>query len=176
MHPAAYAVSAWLAADLVTGLVHWWEDRYGDPAWPVVGRHIVAPNIRHHSEPRAFLAGNYWSRNWTTIVPAALVAAACLAAGQRWWALVAAFSTQANEIHGWAHQRCSRPVRGLQLLGVLSSQEGHARHHRAPFAIDFCVMTDITNPILSAVGFWRSLEALVGCLTGVWPREERALA
>ncbi len=32
-----HSLSAWLAADLATGAVHWWEDRYGDPAWPVIG-------------------------------------------------------------------------------------------------------------------------------------------
>lgn len=175
MHAMAYVVAAWLAADLVTGVVHWWEDRYGDPTWPVVGRLVVEPNIRHHVKPRAFLAGGYWDRNWTTILPAAIVAGACLAAGLRWCALVAAFASQANEIHGWAHQRCSRPIRGLQLLGVISSQEGHALHHRAPFATDFCVMTDWLNPILSGVGFWRVLEAVVGII-GIRPRAERALA
>jgi ubiquitin-conjugating enzyme E2 variant len=172
---AGYVFSAWIAADLLTGVVHWWEDRYGNPAWPIVGRLVVEPNIRHHADQREFLAGGYWHRNWTTIVPAASLACLALAIGQFWWALVAAFATQANEIHGWAHQRCSRPIRGLQLLGVLSSQEGHANHQRAPFATDFCVMTDWLNPILSAVNFWRGLEAAVGIL-GIRPRQERALA
>ena len=170
-----YFASAWLAADIATGAVHWWEDRYGDPSWPIVGRWVIAPNIVHHQEPRAMLAGGYWQRNWTTILPAAVVAAVALACGQRWLALVAGISTQANEIHGWSHQRCSRPIRGLQMLGVVSSQEGHARHHRAPFSSDFCVMTDWTNPLLRAVGFWRTLEGIVG-MFGVYPRSERAAA
>lgn len=122
------------------------------------------------------LAGDYWYRNWTTILPAAVVSAVALACGQRWMALVAAFCTQANEIHGWTHQRCSRPIRGLQLLGILSSQEGHARHHRTPFATDFCVMTDWTNPLLSACKVWLGLENAIGMLFGVWPRPERASA
>ena len=45
-----FFLSAWLAADLVTGMVHWWEDRYGDPTWPVIGPLIVEPNIRHHAD------------------------------------------------------------------------------------------------------------------------------
>lgn len=170
-----YFLSAWLAADLVTGMVHWWEDRYGNPEWPILGAYVVEPNIRHHTDQRDFLAGGYWHRNWTTIVPAAVAAAALLAVGSRWGALVAAFSSQANEIHGWAHQRCSRPIRGLQLLGVICSQEGHARHHRSPFSTDFCVMTDITNPVLGWLGFWQILEALIGML-GIQPRAERATA
>jgi ubiquitin-conjugating enzyme E2 variant len=175
LHVVAYVVSAWLAADIATGAVHWWEDRYGDPAWPIVGRFVVEPNILHHTDQRAFLQGSYWQRNWTTIVPAGVASIGFLAAGQWWWALVAAISTQANEVHGWAHQRCSRPIRGLQLLGVLSSQEGHARHHSAPFSTDFCVITDFTNPVLGAVGFWRGLESLIG-MVGIHPRSERATA
>jgi hypothetical protein len=170
-----YVVSAWLAADIATGAVHWWEDRYGDPSWPILGAYVIEPNIRHHKDSRAMLAGGYWQRNWTTIVPAAVVAAVSLACGQPWLALVAGLATQANEIHGWAHQRCSRPIRGLQLLGVICSCDGHANHHRSPFSTDFCVMTDWTNPLLGAVGFWRSLEAIVG-LFGIHPRSERAAA
>jgi ubiquitin-conjugating enzyme E2 variant len=172
---AAYILSAWLAADLATGIVHWWEDRYGNPAWPILGPHVVAPNIRHHSEPRAFLQGGYWTRNWTTVLPTAAIAGAALALGHHWLALAAAFATQANEIHGWAHQRCSRPIRGLQLLGVLSSPDGHAAHHSSPFATDFCVMSDWLNPTLSMLGFWRGLKAVVG-LAGIHPRPERQTA
>ena len=175
MHPLLYAASAWLAADLVTGTVHWWEDRYGNPDWPVIGKLVVEPNIRHHTDQRAFLEGNYWKRNWTTIIPSVLVALGFALAGQYWFALVAAFSSQANEIHGWAHQKCSRPIRGLQLLGVISSQEGHAEHHQSPFATDFCVMTDWTNPLLSGIRFWRGLEWVIG-LVGIHPRAERELA
>lgn len=171
----AYIMTAWMAADLFTGIFHWLEDRYGDPSWPLIGPLVVEPNIRHHRDQRAFLTGNYWHRNSTTIVPTAAVCIIALMAGQWWLALVAAFSSQANEIHGWAHQRCSRPIRGLQLLGVLSSQEGHAMHHRTPFSTDFCVLTDWTNPVLSAIGFWWLLEEAARFL-GIHPRHERETA
>ena len=171
-----FLATAWLAADLVTGAVHWWEDRYGNPEWPIVGRYVVEPNIVHHRDPRAFLEGNPIERNWTAAAPALLIAAAFALAGWWWLATVAAMSATANEIHAWSHQRCSRPIRGLQLLGVLCSQEDHARHHRSPFSTDFCVMTGWMNPVLSAVGAWSVLEAAIGTVTGVWPREERATA
>lgn len=173
---ATWLLSAWLGADLVTGAVHWWEDRYGNPDWPVIGKFVVQPNILHHTDQRAFLAGNYWQRNWTTIVPALLIAAVAYACGQRWLAIVAMFSSQANELHGWAHQKCSRPIRGLQMLGILASPEDHAEHHETPYSTDFCVMTGWLNPVLERLRFWRTLEALVGCVTGIWPRVEREQA
>lgn len=168
--------TAWLMADFVTAVIHWWEDRYGNPDWPVLGPLVVRPNIRHHVDQRAFLAGNYWQRNWTTIVPSAVVAAGMYLAGQPWWALVAVFASQANEIHGWAHQKCNRLIRGLQLLCLLSSPEDHAEHHEQPFNTDFCVMTGILNSGLELVAFWRTLETLIGKLTGIWPRSEREQA
>lgn len=170
-----FLASAWLAADFATGVAHWLEDRYGNPAWPVLGKYVVAPNILHHTDQRAFLEGNYWHRNWTTIVPAGLIAALAAALGFWWVATAAAFATQANEIHGWAHQKCNRFIRGLQLLGLISSPDGHAKHHTSPFATDFCVMTDHLNPILGVMGFWRDAEWLLS-FVGIRPRPEREAA
>jgi hypothetical protein len=31
---AAYWLGAWICADVLAGMVHWWEDRYGNPDWP----------------------------------------------------------------------------------------------------------------------------------------------
>jgi hypothetical protein len=175
MMTAAYIFSAWIAADIATGAFHWWEDRYGDPSWPIIGPLVVQPNILHHRDPRAFLSGNYWTRNSSTIVPAALIATIAAAAGQWWIALVAAIGSQANEIHGWAHQRCSRPIRGLQLLGVLHSPDQHAVHHQRPFDKCYCVISDWSNPVLSLVGFWSAAEWMIG-LFGPRPRTERSEA
>lgn len=167
--------AAWLTADLAVGLVHWWEDRYGDPAWPILGRLVVEPNIRHHTHPRAFLAGNYWKRNCSSIVPAVAVALAAAACGEWWLATVAAFASQGNEIHGWAHQRCSRFVRGLQMTGILLSPEQHADHHEQPFSVNYCTMTDLVNPVLERIRFWRGLEA-VFAVVGIRPRLAREAA
>lgn len=171
-----WAIVAWLLADFMSGVVHWWEDRYGDPTWPIVGRLVVAPNILHHTDQLAFTRGNYWRRNWTTLVPA--LTAAGLAGWAGWWILAAALVilSQANEIHAWAHQRCCRPVRGLQLLGILQSPMQHAEHHRKPFDRNYCTVSDLLNPVLAAIGWWPAIEAVVGWIFNVWPRLERETA
>jgi ubiquitin-conjugating enzyme E2 variant len=168
--------AAWLTADFLSGLVHWIEDRYGDPEWPIAGPLVVAPNIKHHTDQMAFTVGGYWERNWTTIVPAAIVAGVAAACG--WWFVAAAFAflSQANEVHSWAHQRCTRQIRGLQLLGILQSPDQHAQHHKRPFDRNYCVMTDILNPILSAARFWEAAEFVVYQVSGVRPRPERSEA
>lgn len=161
--------SAWIMADFVSGVFHWWEDRYGVEDWPVIGPLVVAPNILHHSEPTAFLRGSVITRNWTTFAPALAFSSASWWLGSPWWALVGAFVALANEVHAWAHQKCSRPIRGLQLLGILQSQEQHAAHHRNPFDRNYCVMSDWLNPWLSKVQFWTRLESVVAATTGARP-------
>ena len=49
-------------ADLLTGAFHWFEDRYGNPKWPVLG-HTIRQNQQHHHTPRSFLGGTFVSRN-----------------------------------------------------------------------------------------------------------------
>lgn len=171
-----YAAAIWLLGDFLSGVVHWWEDRYGDPEWPVIGPLVVAPNIEHHTDQLAFTRGGYWRRNWTAIVPATLAAAGAAWAG--WWILAWALVVvgQANEIHAWSHQRCSRIIRGLQLLGILQSPMQHAEHHRQPFDRNYCTVSDLLNPVLSAVGWWPAVEFVIGWLANVWPREEREVA
>jgi ubiquitin-conjugating enzyme E2 variant len=173
---ATVILAAWIAADFLSGLVHWWEDRYGDPSWPWIGTHVIAPNILHHTDQMAFTIGGYWERNWTSVVPAAIAAGAAYVVGWHFLALVLAFLSQANEVHAWAHQRCIRPIRGLQMLGILQSPEQHAAHHRRPFDRNYCVMTDWLNPVLSRAGFWPAAETLIRRTTGIVPRPEREVA
>lgn len=161
-------------ADLASGLVHWWEDRYGDPAWPVLGPLVVRPNIVHHERPREFLRVSYWQRNYTTLVPA--LVAAVLAWRVPWLCLGLVILSQSNELHAWAHSRCSWPVRMAQRAGLIQSPRHHAQHHAQPFGSHYCVVTDWLNPLLEAVRFWRGLEWCVWLVSGVWPRPARELA
>lgn len=176
MENAAWWLTAWLFADFLSGVFHWWEDRYGVEDWPLIGPIVVAPNVMHHSQPTAFLKQGLIVRNWTTVVPAAILAAAAWLAGAHWLAAALCFTGAANEVHAWAHQRCSRPIRGLQLIGILQSQEQHAEHHRRPFDRNYCVMTDWMNPLLSRIHFWTGIETAIGAVFGVYPRPERANA
>jgi ubiquitin-conjugating enzyme E2 variant len=169
-------LAAWLMADFLSGVFHWREDRYGVEDWPIIGPLVVSPNIEHHSQPTAFLQGNLITRNWTTFVPCWLIAAVMWLLGSPWWTLAFFFAGFGNEIHAWAHQKCSRPIRGLQMLGIIQSQEQHASHHKKPFDRNYCVMTDWVNPVLTAIGFWPAVEEVVWWVADVEPRAEREAA
>lgn len=165
MAAIAHIVACWLIADFVSGIGHWLEDRYFDESLPILGKYVAAPNQMHHSQPNEFLAGGYWFRNWTTIVPAGLAFLLTL-----WtpWCLVFLFVSQANEIHAWAHQRCNWFVRMLQETGFFQSPRQHGQHHKAPFDCRYCVMTDFLNPVLDAFMFWSLLEKVVS-MFGIRP-------
>jgi ubiquitin-conjugating enzyme E2 variant len=155
-----------LAADLITGLVHWIEDAYGLPTWPVIGRTVIADNIEHHLHPAAIAEGTFWYRNQQPIAAAAAVVAAAWCVGGLSWqlALVAGLASLGNEVHAWNHTptfRQPRLVRWLHDAGVIQQRTQHARHHREPFNRYYCTLTSFTNAALDAVRFWQSCELML---------------
>jgi plasmanylethanolamine desaturase len=53
---SALAVAAgYLAADLASGLVHWFCDRFFEQDTPLIGRVLIHPFREHHREPRAMV-------------------------------------------------------------------------------------------------------------------------
>lgn len=163
-----WILTAWLMADLVTGLIHWWEDRYAQPHWPILGDLVAKPQELHHTDPSAFLAGRYLFRNSTSLIPAAAFAMIFAGLGWWWWVLVTAFASQANEIHCWAHRgQRGRLIQVLQGTGILQDPRSHGWHHKHPFDRSYCVMSNWLNPVLDALHFWRGLEWLVRMITKV---------
>lgn len=163
-----YLLACWLAADFIAGFWHWIEDRYFDTTWPVIGKYIAKPNELHHEQPTAFLFQSYWSRNWTTILPASIAFLLTFPGPE---SLVFLFVSQANEIHAWAHSRgkVSAWVAVLQETGLLQSPRHHGHHHRSPFEVKYCVMSDWLNPILDYCNFWRGLERSLS-VVGIHPK------
>ena len=160
--------------DLITGLVHWWEDTYGDPDWPVIGEHIVKPNIEHHEKPGLIGSmSTIISRNVQSLGSAILVAGLVLwvafCFGTPPWECWPVFLTVflaglGNEVHTWNH-RADRDnnvfVRFLQDSGLIQSRVQHGKHHRKPYDKYYCTLTNFTNAVLERIHFWRTLEWLI---------------
>ena len=157
---------SWLAADFIAGFFHWWEDTYLEQSDSFVGRLIGGPNQLHHANQYAFLKGNYWERNYTTIIPSLIAMGICLACAplRDGW-LTMLFLSQANQIHALAHNESKNGwlVTFMQRIYVFQSPKHHAEHHRNPFHVRYCVMTPILNPVLDAMQFWRGCEAVLRC-------------
>ncbi|KCZ88678.1 fatty acid desaturase CarF family protein [Hyphomonas jannaschiana] len=163
-------------ADFISGVVHWLEDRYGNPEWPVIG-HTIRENQQHHFTPRSFLKGTLWTRNREVLA----IGAAFLAA---FWAFdvlnaftvsAVIFGVMSNEAHASAHRsppENGRIITALQKTGLLQSHRHHAAHHRKGKDTHFCVLTNHVNPVLERIRFFQTLEAIVTRVTGVRPRPD----
>jgi hypothetical protein len=177
-----------LVADFLTGLVHWFEDTYLVPMYPVIGKwldkRIVEPNISHHIHPTWMVTmGTVLGRNVDPFVLSTAVVSvmwlAChfiLGIDLAWWVYATAFfMSLGNEIHSWTHNaKPNRVVRFLHETAIVITPRHHnLRHHRPPFDQSFCTLTNIMNPILDGIGFWRALEWCIG-LAGHQAKEDVA--
>ena len=168
-------LAAWLLADLLTGFVHWAEDRLAGDQLPILGEHVFAPNRLHHTQPLAFTRSGFWSRNASSMIAAAVlfvVFATAIATtigtgvpGLVWVALVtmALAGAMANQVHYWAHlpKRAPLIVQGAQSIGLMQSRAHHSVHHAAPSRARYCILTDWLNPVLDRYRVWAKLERLV---------------
>lgn len=163
-----------LAGDAVTGHVHWWEDAYAHLGWREPFKtQVVKPNLLHHEDQTAFLAGTWFTRCWHTLLLAGCVLFCAYTVGLLSWqlAVIAIVAALGNETHAWAHYRAPWYARMLQEMGILTTPQQHAKHHKAPYDRCYCTVTNLLNPPLDAVGFWRGLE-LTLCYAGVAVRRQ----
>ena len=153
----------WLLADFITGVVHWWEDAYGDPRWKILGPYIVQPNLEHHRNPRAMVHGTYWSRISFSLYTAIILAILFYFCGWHSWRMVICllFCSQGNEVHAIAHRTNEENGKFfvfLQKTWLMQGKRTHGWHHKAPYDTNFCVMTEFLNPILNKINFWTKIE------------------
>jgi ubiquitin-conjugating enzyme E2 variant len=158
-------LGGWLLADFLGGVVHWWEDRVGDEAMPLIGRWVVAPNRLHHRDAMAFTRKSVLVRNWTALALIGLVGGACLALFGPSVVLITALVGAAVtvEVHYQAHLPNTTPpwlrsvLRPLWDIGLVQSPAAHNRHHERPDS-NYCALTGWLNPVLTHVRLWERLE------------------
>ena len=169
-------IAVWLLVDFVSGMVHWAEDSYGRETTPVIGRWVVGPNLLHHRDASAFVRSSWFASSWDLAAVGATILAAAGLAGVLTWhvALFVLLGANANQIHKWNHMRHSSvplAIRALQRLHLLQSSRHHAQHHRGTKDSHYCVITEVLNPLLDRVGWWRMLERLLAPVLGL-PRSQ----
>lgn len=174
-------VAVWLVTDFLSGVFHWIEDAYGDPSWPIVGRHVTKPNILHHYAPRAFVTNSWFLSSRLLLAICTLITAVTVALGVFNWmvALAMVLGVNANQVHKWSHRSRRENgvvVRLLQRLHLIQSPSHHHRHHVGGKDSHYCVLTDVLNPVLDGLGFWRGLERLLARLFGLTRRDDETMA
>lgn len=178
-------VAGILAADLVTGLVHWTCDTWGGSQTTSLGGNLVRAFREHHRTPERMLDHDWVEVNGETALAALVaflllspLALFCARAGYPsgyafLWSFIC-FGATANQLHKWAHEQAPpRAVRTMQRFGLILSGDRHERHHRAPHTDNYCISTGWLNAPLDAIGFWRRLERLVEAVTGARARAEQ---
>ncbi len=171
-------VVGYLAADLVSGLVHWFCDRFFEEDSPVIGAVLIHPFREHHRDPLAMtrhgfleLTGNsclgllpVLGAAWWWGAPAE-GAAAVFAYGALLVFALAAFAT--NLFHKWAHAlRVPPAVAWLQDRHVILPASAHIVHHRAGYSGAYCVTAGWMNGWTDSWGVFRRLERVL-CAAGV---------
>jgi plasmanylethanolamine desaturase len=166
LHEPALAVgfiAGFTAADVVSGVVHWFCDRYSHPRARLIGPILIAPFREHHRDPAALARHGLLECNGNN----------CLAATPllvlAWWSLAPPTGRDAltalqtgvasglaltlcasNQVHAWAHApNPPRLVRALQRAQVLLAPEHHAVHHRGGRA--YAVVCGWSNAWLDVV-------------------------
>ena len=166
--PVAFA--AYIAADFVSGFVHFLADTYCTEHTPILGPKLIAPFREHHRDPLAITRHDFVEANcdncFTTLfalIPTHLFVAATRGGVPTLFSLfVLLFSLgilMTSIAHGWAHQE-SPPLhaRVLQNIGFVISKKRHARHHAPPHLTDYCITSGWLNPLLDGTKFFKHLE------------------
>lgn len=160
-----------LIADFITGLVHWFEDTYITPNWPILGQHVGVPNIEHHKHPGWIATmSSFVSRNLQTFSMGVVAIVTYYWFYGCFWPVMftVALAAFGNEIHTWNHRnRRQNPwwIRFLQDTAIIQTPIQHARHHKKPYDVCYCTITNLLNPILDTTRFWRVLEWLIWLVT-----------
>jgi hypothetical protein len=171
-----------VAADFVSGFVHWAADTWGTPEWPIIGKALIRPFREHHVDEKEITRHDFIETNgnncFISIVPT--VGAALLPArGAAWFFLAATVFSMTlaifgtNQFHKWAHMdEPPRYVRALQRAGLILPPEHHEVHHTAPYAKYYCITVGWLNEALFRLRFFQMLEKIITALTGLLPRED----
>lgn len=164
-------LAAWLLADFITGIFHWWEDRVlVSPSKFHFINKIIFDNEIHHKRPTDMVKKS-WYENINNSLPFAVIGAVILlACGCPFVVYMAVYFTGfGNLIHRFAHQPKSQLpwiVRFMQGTGLFITFKHHMRHHftiigridREDTKIRYCPMTNWVNPILDKIRFFKFLE------------------
>ncbi|MGE0711834.1 MAG: fatty acid desaturase family protein [Planctomycetota bacterium] len=172
------AFVAYLAADFVSGFVHFVGDTFGHEELPVLGPNFIRPFREHHTDPRAITRHDFVETNGNNCVvciPAALLVYFLVPARTELWGnALAAFCAwffvwifMTNQFHKWSHLEVIPPwIQTLQRWRLILNPEHHDIHHTAPFDKYFCITTGWLNPLLYHLRFFPAVEGLVRWVSG----------
>ncbi|XP_057291572.1 plasmanylethanolamine desaturase-like [Hydractinia symbiolongicarpus] len=177
-----------LAADFMSGMVHWAADTWGSVDLPVIGKAFIRPFREHHVDPTAMTRHDFCETNgdnFLLVYPFVLwftykgytYGGDLLREHYRFDLFMYAlglFVIATNQIHKWSHTYYGLPawVEWLQKYHIILPRKHHRIHHVSPHETFFCITNGWLNYPLEAVGFFTKLEWIIEKVTGVPPRKD----
>jgi ubiquitin-conjugating enzyme E2 variant len=174
----------YVAADFVSGFVHWSADTWGTPDWPVVGRALIRPFREHHVDQKEITRHDFVETNgnncFVSIGPGLLAAlltqgpglALNFFLGAFTWSLIL-WVLMTNQFHKWSHLDAPPAVIDfLQRWHLILPRDHHQVHHTAPHTSHYCITVGWLNEPLLRLRFFPAMERLVSAATGLVPRED----
>lgn len=167
----------YVAADFISGFVHFVGDTYGDEETPVFGPNFIKPFRDHHVDPQGICRHDFVEvngNNSLVCLPVGFLAYWGLAADTEHLSalllllvcsmLVWVFMT--NQFHKWAHaDHPPRVITLLQSWNLVLPPDHHDVHHRAPFDKYYCITVGWLNPILYHLRFFEAVRMVVSWVT-----------
>jgi hypothetical protein len=166
-------VLAYLAADFLSGFVHFLADNFGSYDTPILGPNFIEPFREHHVDPKGIVGHDFVDANGNnSLATLPFMLFVWIAVPLETWyygylfgifflfLCLAAFLT--NQFHKWAHM--DEPpafVSWLQARGVILSQEHHDIHHESPYDTYYCITAGFWNPLLDRIRFYERTERLI---------------
>ena len=166
-------VLAYLAADFLSGFVHFLADNFGSYDTPILGPNFIEPFREHHVDPKGIVGHDFVDANGNNslatlpfmlfvwiVVPLETWYYGYLFGAFFLFLCLAAFLT--NQFHKWAHMDEPPALVGwLQARGVILSQEHHDIHHESPYDTYYCITAGFWNPLLDRIRFYERTERLI---------------
>ncbi|AKJ06614.1 plasmanylethanolamine desaturase [Archangium gephyra] len=172
----------YLAADFVSGFVHWMGDTWGSTDMPVLGKAFIRPFREHHVDEKAITRHDFVETNGNNClvsIPVAVLAV-LLPHASPGQVFVSAFLgamifwvMATNQFHKWSHMDHPPALIGfLQRVHLILPPDHHRIHHTAPFNKYYCITVGWMNKPLMMIGFFPTLERLITRVTGLIPRKD----
>jgi ubiquitin-conjugating enzyme E2 variant len=172
----------YLAADFVSGFVHWMGDTWGSTDMPVLGKAFIRPFREHHVDEKAITRHDFVETNGNNCLVSLPVAALALVmphSSPLWVFLSASLGAMifwvmaTNQFHKWSHMDAPPALVGfLQRIHLVLPPDHHRVHHTAPFNNYYCITVGWMNWPLNAIHFFPLAERLITWTTGLLPRQD----
>lgn len=175
-------ILGYLAADFVSGFVHWMGDTWGSTEMPILGKAFIRPFREHHVDEKAITRHDFIETNGNNCAISIPVAVACVVMphSSPMWVFMASFLGSmifwvmaTNQFHKWSHLDQPNALVGfLQRVHLILPPDHHRVHHTAPFNKYYCITVGWLNKPLAMIAFFPTMERLVTWATGLLPRAD----